>query len=311
MEVTELITGITSSNAITKYTDLWLPMEAKAANTIRARRGALRRAQAITAPVPLADAAIEDLIRWRLTLTGRADSYVLAQVSHIRCFFGWLADQEYRDDNPSVRLPVPRKRELLPHPIGEAELLDVLDSAPPRIRLWVVLAAWCGLRACEIALLRRRCIRDTVASPHILVATDATKGVRERVIPLTNQFVIAEIRAARLPVTGWCFPRLDGQAGPVSPHRVSNLCNELIHGLGYPETLHTLRARAATIMLRETKNVRVVQQFLGHSRLDTTAIYTLVQNDELAAAAAAIPAPRRLRAASLGEQSRTGLRRAS
>lgn len=127
------------------------------------------------------------------------------------------------------------------------------------------------------------------------MATDATKGPRERTIPLTNEFVIAEIRAANLPVTGWCFPRLDGQEGPVSPHRVSNLCNELIHGLGYPETLHTLRARAATVMLRETKNVRVVQRFLGHQRLDTTAIYTLVQDDELSAAAAAIPAPRRLR----------------
>jgi site-specific recombinase XerD len=48
-------------------------------------------------------------------------------------------------------------------------------------------------------------------------------------------------------------------------------------------------------MLRETKNVRVVQRFLGHARLDTTAIYTLVQDDELSAAVAAIPGPRRLR----------------
>ena len=45
---------------------------------------------------------------------------------------------------------------------------------------------------------------------------------------------------------------------------------------------HTLRHSGATHYLNKKKwNIRMVQQFLGHSRLDTTMIYTHVQPIEL------------------------------
>lgn len=295
------VTGITAGNAIAKYA-VWLGLEGKSSTTITARIGALHRCAATlaitagTEDTALADADAAHLLPWRLTLQGKADTYTLAQVSHVRSFYRWLADQGYRAGNPALRLPVPRKPESLPHPIGAAEFLDVLESAPPRIRLMIVLAAFCGLRAKEIALLRRSCVREKGESPHLLVKADATKGHRERRVPL-HEFVVAEIQLAGLPVTGWCFPRLDGVPGPVSPHRVSALCNGLIHGCGYSETLHSLRHFAATELLRATGNLRIVQDFLGHRRADTTAIYTLVDNAELADGVAKMRAPRRLRAA--------------
>lgn len=288
--------GITATNAVARHLT-WLALEGKATTTITGRRGALRRCAEVAAPAALADAAPDDLIRWRLTLANRADTYILAQVSHIRCFYAWLAEHGYRADNPARRLPVPRKPTAIPHPIGEEELHTAIDQAPGRIRLWLVLAAWCGLRAKEIALLRRNCIRERGEHPHIRIAPDATKGRHEAEIPLC-EYALAEIRAASLPATGWAFRRLDGQPGPLSPHRVSALCNIYLHELGFTETLHTLRARFGTQVLRATGNVRTTQRALRHRRLDTTAIYTLITDDEVAAAVGKIPAPRRLRAAS-------------
>lgn len=44
---------------------------------------------------------------------------------------------------------------------------------------------------------------------------------------------------------------------------------------------HTLRHTFATDLLRETKNIRLVQKALGHSDLSTTMIYTHIVDDEL------------------------------
>ena len=57
-----------------------------------------------------------------------------------------------------------------------AALLSALDSAPPRIRLWLVLAAWCGLRAREIALLRAESIRLDAEPPFLIVSSESAKG---------------------------------------------------------------------------------------------------------------------------------------
>jgi integrase len=278
---------------------LWMMMKGNSDTTIYGRTSALKRAAKIIG-CPVEDASRDQLVAWRASLAGHADAYILAQVSHVRCYLAWLADTDgYRPDNPARHIPVPRKPLYLPRPIGEAELLDAIDNAPGRIRLWLVLAAWCGLRAKEIALLRRRNIRETAPRPHILVAADATKGRRPRVVPL-SPFAVEQIRAARLPAAGWAFPRLDGAGGPLTPHRVSELCNDLLHGLGHADTLHSLRHRFGTRALAGAAgNVRVAQELLGHARLDTTAVYTLVESPEAAAAVEAIPAPRRLRAAGL------------
>ena len=47
---------------------------------------------------------------------------------------------------------------------------------------------------------------------------------------------------------------------------------------------HMLRHSFATDLLKESKNIRLVQKALGHSHLSTTMIYTHVYDDELALA---------------------------
>lgn len=274
---------------------LHMQMAGKAPSTIDSRTAAIRRAETIMG-APLTTATRAQLITWRATLLGNAATYVLAQVSHVRCLCTFLCKEGYRPDNPATDVPVPRKPDPVPHPIGEAELRNAIDNAPARIRLWLILAAFCGLRACEIAQLRRKYIRERADNPHIFIAADATKGSHEAVVPLRG-YALDEVRAARLPLGEWLCPRLDGQGGHLRPHRVSTLCNEYLHSLGYPDTMHSLRHYFGTETLRASGNVRTTQRALRHRRLDTTAIYTEVVDEEVAAAVAAIPAPRRLRAA--------------
>ena len=52
---------------------------------------------------------------------------------------------------------------------------------------------------------------------------------------------------------------------------------------------HKLRHTAATLMLSNGVDVRTLQEVLGHEHLNTTQIYTHVDNSELRIAAAANP----------------------
>ena len=52
---------------------------------------------------------------------------------------------------------------------------------------------------------------------------------------------------------------------------------------------HKLRHTAATLMLSNGVDVRTLQELLGHENLNTTQIYTHVDNSELRIAAQANP----------------------
>lgn len=241
---------------------------------------------------PLADATRADLAAWREQLTVTNDT-VTHYVAHARGFFGWLVLDGYRPDDPTTGLPVPRLSRRLPRPIGEDSLMRALADAPARIRLWLVLAGWCGLRACEIALLRRECIAEGADPPVLLVAADATKGTTERIVPLC-EFVVEEIVAAGLPGSGYAFRRLDRKPGPNKPWLISGLCNKYLHELGIPETLHQLRHRFGTQSYRNSRDLRMVQEMMGHQNPSTTAGYAAYDNAAAAAAVAALPVPRRV-----------------
>jgi integrase/recombinase XerC len=263
------------------------------AHTIYDRERALMRMTVILGG-PLTDATTADLMTWRRTL--RLSGGATAQyVGHARQFYAWAAAAGLRGDDPAAALPCPRTGRRLPRPISEDDLMTALGSAPRRIRLWLVLAAWCGLRAKEIALLRAGCIQLTPA-PLILIAADATKGTDERTVPLCS-FAAGEITLARLPPSGWAFRRHDGQPGPNRPSLVSKLANEHLHDCGIPATLHQLRHRFGTQAYRTRRDLRMTQELMGHASPATTAGYAAWDQAEARTALEDLPAPRRLRAA--------------
>lgn len=258
-------------------------------NTVYGRRRALARmCSAIS--VPLLQAGHDDLMAWRITLEGKSAQTISSYVSHAREFYRWAAGEGLCAGNPAVRIPAPRVPRLLPRPIGEQEILAAVAAAPPRVRIMLVLAGWAGLRACEIAGLRRASILDTAQPPVLIIAADATKGSRERIVPL-SPFVLEELRRGWLR-RGYIIRRRDGQPGPLLAATVSKHCNDHLHDCGIPETLHQLRHRFATMIYRQAHHdLRLVQELMGHASPSTTAGYAAFVQEEAAAAVAALPIP--------------------
>ena len=269
----------------------WMRQRGLSENTIQGRRRLLAR---MALPVPLLEADAAMVGEWRagLTVTG---GVIASYVSHVSEFFKWAVKEGLRPGNPAADVPVPKVSRGLPRPVSEDSLMAALAAAPPRIRPWLVLAGWCGLRACEISGLRRENILDTVSPPVLLVAASATKGAHERMVPM-SAFVVAELHAARLPPSGFAFRRADGQPGPNAPWMISHLCNEHLHACGIAASLHQLRHRFLTQMWRATHDLRLVQDLAGHSSPATTAGYTEVDKPAAVAAVETLGAPARLRA---------------
>jgi integrase len=260
--------------------------------TIYARRRAITRMAALI-EAPLLEATAEEIAQWRAGLRV-TDNTAVHYASHARAFFAWALRRGLVDADPAAGLLVPPLARGLPRPISEDDLMLALLRAPARIRPWLVLAAWQGLRAKEIALLRRENVLDTTAPPVLIIARGATKGRRERIVPLSS-FTVAELRAAGLPRSGWIFPRLDGKPLPNTPARVSQAANRYLHSVGVDATLHQLRHRFGTAAYAQSRDLRLVQELMGHSRPESTAGYTAYNQADAVELVEALPAPGRLR----------------
>jgi integrase len=160
---------------------------------------------------------------------------------------------------------------------------------PQPIRIWLVLAAWCGLRCKEIALLRRECLIEGASPPILMILPDATKGRgRGRAVPLCD-FAIDELRAAAAEMAraGFLWRRPDGR--PYTPGQVSHLIACALRELDVIATAHMARHWFGTECYRAKRDLRGVQELMGHADPATTALYTLVVQAETHEIVQALP----------------------
>jgi integrase/recombinase XerD len=209
-----------------------------------------------------------------------------AEVSHLRGLYRWAYDESLIDVDPAMRLRRPKVPRRMPRPISEEDLTLAVTTATPAVRAMLLLAAFAGLRAAEIAGLRAEDVWWT-SLPPMVVVTDG-KGGDPGTVPMSPDLADA-LRTCDLPRRGWLFPRCDGQPGPTKPWSVSHKANEHLHSLGIEATLHQCRHRFGTEVLKACGNVRVAQEALRHRSITSTQIYTRVGNAEVADAVGCLP----------------------
>lgn len=253
--------------------------------TVEQRRLVLRKCER-SIPMPLIDADHETLRDWlsRPSLGVDARAHELSQ---LRQFFKWAQTFGYRDDEPSARIPRPRTFRRLPRPLTEADVAHALAEATGKLRLMVALMAYAGLRAGEVARIRREEIVDTTDAPVIFVADG--KGGRQRIIPCHPK--ILEALAEHPLQAGWLFPKVIGPGAHrehVHPGYVTNTVADHLRACGIDATGHQLRHTFGTLVYRHTLDLRTTQEVLGHASPVTTAGYAAWTPAAAAAAVAEI-----------------------
>jgi integrase/recombinase XerD len=131
----------------------------------------------------------------------------------------------------------------------------------------------CGLRLKEGVSLQVKDIDSSRMGVHVRQG----KGRKDRYVPLPER-TLAQLRGYWRPHRHpqWLFPsRGFGQYGPMDESGVQKAFGLALKesGIHKAASVHTLRHSYATHLLEAGVNLRLIQSYLGHDSLNTTAIY--------------------------------------
>jgi len=216
------------------------------------------------------------------------------KIASIKSFFKYLTVKtNLLAENPVQDLDTPKLPRTLPRYLSleESECLLASVEGRNRERDYCILVIFlnCGLRISEIVGLN---IGDIHADSLRVVG----KGGKERTVYLNDS--TAEAINAYLLVRK-NIQAIDAGALFLSTRR-TRISREAVHDMVKKSLLragldaekysaHKLRHTAATLMLKNGVDVRTLQELLGHENLNTTQIYTHVDNTDLKIAASANP----------------------
>ena len=205
-------------------------------------------------------------------------------MSSIKSFYGYLLREELIAINPTVLLEMPKLGRHLPSVLSVEEidaLKAVVDVSKPegqRNRAMIEVAYSCGLRVSELVGLK---ISDIYVDESFIKVQG--KGNKQRLIPI-SQTALNEIKLYlydrnALPVikkesADVLF--LNRRGGALTRQMFFTVVKQCALQAGIKTVIspHTLRHSFATHLLEGGANLRVIQELLGHSNIQTTEIYT-------------------------------------
>ena len=216
------------------------------------------------------------------------------KLSAIKSFYKYLTVRTKQlQENPVADLEYPKLRKSLPKYLTIEQSATLLQavSGPNEKRDYAILMLFlnCGIRRSELVGLnltdvyedRIRVIGKGNKERFVYFGSACRKAIDAYLVE-RNQEVLTDNRAL--------FGSRDSNR--ISITAVHRLVKKALTQAGLDSTqfsAHKLRHTAATMMLSGGVDVKTVQEVLGHENLNTTQIYTHIENTELKIAAEANP----------------------
>lgn len=173
-----------------------------------------------------------------------------------------------------------KREQRLPTVLSLKEVRTILDTVTtPQNRAYLTAVYSCGLRLHEALFLQ---VSD-IDADRMRIHVHRGKGAKDRYVPLpesTLNILRNYWKLHRNPV--WIFPRLgrSSKAGPTATIPMNNssvqgALRRVLKQLNFKKriSVHTLRHSYATHLLEAGVNIRRIQQYLGHSSLNSTMVY--------------------------------------
>ena len=205
----------------------------------------------------------------------------------VQRFFAWLCRTHQLLANPASDLELPRKtaRSLpkglsLKHVRAVLNIPDVTDPLGIRDRAILETFYSTGMRRSELTALDVGDLDATAQTIHIRKG----KGGKSRMVPVGTaslhwiEAYLERTRPKLLVDAGEQSFFLSGYGERMSSTYVGNWVTKTVKAadIGKSGSCHLFRHSCATHMLENGADIRLIQQLLGHARLDTTQIYTEV-----------------------------------
>ena len=216
------------------------------------------------------------------------------KLSAIKSFYKYLTVRTKQlQENPVADLEYPKLRKSLPKYLTMEQSAALLRSVSGQnqVRDYAILMLFlnCGIRRSELVGLnitdvyedRIRVVGKGNKERFVYFGTPCRKAIDAYMLE-RNEKVLTDNRAL--------FGSRNGNR--ISVTAVHRLVEKALKQAGLDSTqfsAHKLRHTAATMMLSGGVDVKTVQEVLGHENLNTTQIYTHIENTELKLAAQANP----------------------
>ncbi len=219
------------------------------------------------------------------------------RLTALRSFFKCLMDYELLDKNIASELVSAKEQKgKLPSYLEKDELKAFFEMIgivsqkqhQRRNKVMMGLMAFAGLRVSEIHILNISSIQTGKRGLHVL-----GKGNKTRYIPLPEKIyeeLTSYIKEDRiLPMKGYEDALFISRRGKrISRRRIQEITERICESIEkeYPEfnwkqksiSSHKLRHSFATHLVRDGRDIRTIQELLGHTNLNTTQKYTHVSD---------------------------------
>jgi len=179
----------------------------------------------------------------------------------------------------NLSLERPKKSRILPSVLSQEEVLRIIQYTQNiKHRAILTLLYSCGLRIGE--LINLKLIDFHIDRKQLIVKKG--KGRKDRYVSLADSFLplLSNYYHSYKPTIYF----VEGQnGGKYSAESIRSFLRKSCKkaGIRKPVTPHTLRHSYATHLLENGVDLRYIQTLLGHSKPETTMIYTHVQRKDL------------------------------
>jgi integrase/recombinase XerC len=210
------------------------------------------------------------------------------RLAALRTFFSFLLREGALLRNPALEIRAPKSVRRLPHTLDVDQMSELLAHKPGNaleVRDLALMELFysSGLRLAELTGLTLRDLDLATGQVRVL-----GKGNKERIAPV-GSMAIKALRlwlAARAGIAGpeqqAVFVGRNG--APLGSRAVQLRVAALARAAGLPQHLHPhmFRHSFATHLLESSRDLRGVQELLGHANISTTQVYTHLDFQHLA-----------------------------
>jgi site-specific recombinase XerD len=180
------------------------------------------------------------------------------------------------------RFPCQKQAKRLPVVLSQAEIAQFF-AAIRRLKYRALFMAVyaCGLRVSEVVALRA----EDIDSKRMVLRVCQGKGRKDRYVMLSPKLLetLRDYYKTFRPTATLFYGKDKGR--PLDRGTVLRACHLVARRAGLTKrvTVHTLRHSFATHLLEAGVDLRTIQALLGHRSLRTTALYTFVSTERVAA----------------------------
>ena len=234
---------------------------------------------------------LDALRRWLADAlaAGKSRATLARRTAAARAFSSWAYRQGHIESDAAARLKAPKVSRPLPTVVRGERAAELVEADPGgadtaerlRDRAMLELLYATGIRVGELTGLD---VGDVDLARGLAQVTG--KGNKQRVVPFGREASAAVsewLEFGRAELAGDTRAMFVGtRGGRIDQRQVRRIVDRAGQLAGVEHVSpHTLRHTAATHMLEGGADLRVVQEMLGHTSLQTTQIYTHVSAQRL------------------------------